>query len=145
MFFNSLAFILVTDKKRNIGCQLHFQPMLRFCYIILLLSLFCNKFHIMSYHDLYQFLESCLCRIPSKLRLRLRRISPQIDNIGRTIKLLGYLNDYHAGCLVDTDLVHALSLEFQLDARLAERILAELSDGMLYAGCNHEILRLVML
>ena len=31
------------------------------------------------------------------------------------------LNDYLAGCLIDTDLVHALSLEFQLDARLAER------------------------
>ena len=79
------------------------------------------------------------------MRLRLGGIAPKVYDIGRAIEVRRNLNEHLSGCLVDSLFIHALALPLELNAGVVEGKLRKLTDRMLLAGCDDEILRLLVL
>ena len=110
--------------------------------------------HVVVDHDAHEFLETCGLWIPSQFVLSLGRVAPKVDDVGRAVEVFGD-GDYGATDKVgiggagngdyNTLLVDALAFPAELDAGVVEGQGGEFTDGVLDAGGNHEVLRLVVL
>ena len=110
----------------------------------------CHLCHVAVDHDLNEFLEACLARVPAQLGLCLGGVTPEVDNVGRTeevgrhlyehlaLKLFGTLN-------ADTLLIDALALELKLYAYMLESIVSKLAHGVLNACGDNEVFGFVVL
>ena len=96
-------------------------------------------------HDFYQFLVSGGLRIPSKNRLRLGRISPQIIHVGRTEPCFVDAYQHLSGLHIITLLINAGSFPTKVDANCFECALSEITYRMLLSGCDNKIFRSLML
>ena len=105
-------------------------------------------------HQLDELLEGGGLRIPAEFGLGFGRVAPEVHYIGRAVEVFGD-SDYGAADKVgvggagngddDTLLVDTLTFPAELDAGVVEGQGCEFADGVLNAGCNHEVLRLVVL
>ena len=114
-------------------------------------SIFClNLSHIVLNHKLNKLLESGCHRIPTELCLSLSRITPKVDNVCRTVEVLANLNKVLANKLCRTFytytyLIKTFTLELELDTCMLERKVCELTNRVLNASSDNEVLRLVVL
>ena len=110
--------------------------------------------HVVLDHQLDELLEGGGLRVPAEFGLGFGRVAPEVDDVGRAVEVFGD-GDYGAADKVgvdgaangddDTLLVDAFALPAELDAGVAEGQGGEFTDGVLDAGGNHEVLRLVVL
>ena len=105
-------------------------------------------------HQLDELLEGGGLRVPAEFGLGFGRVTPEVDDVGRAVEVLGdgdhgAANKVGIGCAGngdhDTLLVDAFAFPTEFDAGVVEGQGGEFADGMLYAGCNHEVLRLIVL
>ena len=113
--------------------------------------------HVAVNHYLDKQLERGLGGIPSKFVLCLGGVAPEVDYIGRAVEVfadgydfISYFNlDVCIGGFVDGDydasFVDAFAFPTQFDAGILECQGGELTDGVLYACGNDEVLRGVVL
>ena len=104
-----------------------------------------HQFHVVANHELDQLLEGGLGGVPAQLALGFGRVAPQVHHVGGAVELGRNFHQNAAGSLVDALFGFAFATEFQLDTGLAEGQFAEFAHGMLIAGGDDEILRLVLL
>ena len=105
-------------------------------------------------HQLHKLLEGGGLRIPAELGLGFGRVAPEVNDVGRTVEVFRD-GDYCAADKVgvggagngddDALLIDAFALPAELDAGVMEGQCGEFADGVLDAGGDHEVLRLVVL
>ena len=105
-------------------------------------------------HQLDELLEGGGLRVPAEFGLGFGRVAPEVDDVSRAVEVFGYC-DYGAADKIgvgrtgngddDTLLVDAFAFPAELDAGVVEGQCGEFTDGVLDAGGNHEVLRLVVL
>lgn len=105
-------------------------------------------------HQLDELLEGGGLRIPAEFGLGFGRVAPEVDDVGRAVEVFGD-GDYGVADKVgvdgagngddDTLLVDSFAFPAELDACVMEGQCGEFADGMLDAGGDYEVLRLVVL
>ena len=101
--------------------------------------------HVVIDHQLDEFFERRLLRVPAELFLCLGGVAPEVHHVGRAVEIFGYGHHGLAGCNVDAFFVHAFAFPAELDSCMVERERREFTDGVLHAGRNHEVFGLVVL
>lgn len=96
-------------------------------------------------HDLHQLLISSGLRIPAQNSLSLGRVAPQVIDIGRAEPLGIHADQHLAGSCIIALFVDAGALPADGNAVRCESLLGEVADGMLHAGSDDEVLRLILL
>ena len=105
-------------------------------------------------HKLNELLEGGGLRIPAEFGLGFGRIAPEVDDVGRAVEVFGNGDDGAAdkvgvSCAGNGDyytlLVDAFAFPAELDAGVVEGQGGEFADGVLDAGGDHKVLRLVVL
>ena len=89
--------------------------------------------------------ERRLLRVPAEFGPRLGRVAPEVHHVGRAVEIFGHGNDGLAGSNVDALFVHAFAFPAEFNACMVERESRKFTDGVLYAGCDHEVFGLVVL
>ena len=105
-------------------------------------------------HQFDELFEGGCLRVPAELGLGFGRVTPEVDDVGRAVEVFGD-GDYGATDKVgiggagngddDTLLVDTFAFPAELYAGVMEGQCGEFTDGVLDAGGNHEVLRLVVL
>ena len=105
-------------------------------------------------HKFDELLEGGGLRVPAEFGLGFGRVAPEVDYVGRAVEVFGN-GDYGAADKVcvgrtgngddDTLLVDSFAFPAKLDAGVVEGQGCEFADGVLDAGGDHEVLRLVVL
>ena len=105
-------------------------------------------------HQFDELFEGGGLRIPAEFGLGFGRVAPEVYDICRAVEVFGD-GDYGAADKVgvdgaangddDTLLIDALAFPAELDASVVEGKGGEFADGVLDAGSDHEVLRLVVL
>ena len=105
-------------------------------------------------HQLDELLEGGGLRIPAEFSLGFGRVAPEVDDVGRPVEVFGD-GDYGAADkigvsgagngLYDTLFVDAFAFPAKLNAGVVEGQGGKFADGMLDAGGDHEVFRLVVL
>src|SRR5574344_195776 len=99
----------------------------------------------MFYHNLYQFRELCLRRIPAKRSFCLCRISKQLFHFTWTEIFTVYLNHCFSRLHINTFLISTFSLPTQFHACFLKSECTEFSYRMHLACCDNEIIRFRLL
>ena len=99
----------------------------------------------MLHHNLHQVRERRFRWVPAEQSFSLSRITKKLVNFGRAEVLRVNFHQRLSCFCVDTLFVHAFAFPAQLDAGLLERQCAEFAHSMVFASCDDEILRLVVL
>ena len=99
----------------------------------------------MLYHDATKLLAAGLLRVPTKCRLSLSRVAPQVDDIGRAIEVGVDADKHLAARPVIALLLQALALPAEIDAGVLKGPLRELAHGMLHTRGNNVVIGLILL
>ena len=96
-------------------------------------------------HDADKVFERGLGGIPSQLLTGFGGVAPEVDHVGRTVEV-GADFDQDTPCrLVNALLVDALTAEFEFDADMAEGMVAEITDAVLHARGDDEVVGALLL
>ena len=98
-------------------------------------------------HDLHQFLEGSGIGVPAEFGTGLRRVAPEVDDVGGAVEVGGDLYEGLADEVVgaadaDTLLVLGFALPLEFDADIVEGELGKLADAMLHARGDDVVLGL---
>jgi len=101
-------------------------------------------------HDLHQFLEGSGVGVPAEFGTGLRRVAPEVDDVGGAVEIGGDLYEGLADKMVgaadaDALLVLGFALPLEFDADIVEGELGKLADAVLYARGNDVVLGLARL
>ena len=101
-------------------------------------------------HDLHQFLEGSGIGVPAEFGAGLRRVAPEVDNVGGAVEVGGDLDKGLADEVVgatdaDALLVLGFALPLEFDTDIVEGELGKLADAMLHARGNDVVLGLARL
>ena len=104
-----------------------------------------NFLHIVVDHDLHELFERRLLRVPAEFGPRLGRVAPEVHHVGRAVEIFRDGDDGLAGGNVDALFMDAFAFPAEFYACMVESEGCKFTDGVLYAGCNHEVFGLVVL
>ena len=104
-----------------------------------------NFFHIVLDHDFYKLFKSRLLRVPAEFFLSLGWVTPEVHHVGRAVEIFGHGNNGLAGGNVNALFVHAFAFPAEFYTCVAESESCKFTDGVLYAGCNHEVFGFIVL
>ena len=98
-------------------------------------------------HDLHQFLEGSGVGVPAEFGTGLRRVAPEVDDVGGAVEIGGDLYEGLADKMVgaadaDALLVLGFALPLEFDAEIVEGELGKLADAVLHARGDDEVLGL---
>ena len=98
-------------------------------------------------HDLHQFLEGSGIGVPAEFGAGLRRVAPEVDDVGGAVEVGGDLDEGLADEVVgaadaDALLVLGFALPLEFDADIVEGELGKLADAVLHARGDDEVLGL---
>lgn len=89
--------------------------------------------------------ERRLLRVPTEFGPRLGRVAPEVHHVGRAVEIFRDCNDGLACSNIDSLFVHAFAFPAEFNACVVESERRKFTDGVLYAGCDHEVFGLVVL
>ena len=101
--------------------------------------------HVVFDHELHEFFERRLLRVPAEFGPRLGRVAPEVHDVRGPVEVRAHLHQHATGGLVDTLLIGSLPDELELDADMAEGQGAEIAHAVLDAGGDDEVFRLLLL
>ena len=98
-------------------------------------------------HDLHQLLKGGRIGVPAEFGAGLRRVAPEVDNVGGAVEVGGDLDEGLADKVVgaadaDALLVLGFALPLEFDADIVEGELGKLADAVLHARGDDEVLGL---